>query len=58
LLHPKIGAADHHRTGAILQAGETEEVSEKVPVGADSEVPLTHCLKRSHLLDAVRVEVL
>jgi hypothetical protein len=27
-------------------------------MGADSEVPLTHRLERSHLLDAVRVEAL
>jgi hypothetical protein len=29
-----------------------------VPVGTDSEVPLAHRLKRSNLLDVVRVEVL
>jgi hypothetical protein len=58
LLHPEVGAADRRRSGAILQAGETEEVPEKVPVGTDSEVPLTHCLESSHLLDVVRVEML
>jgi hypothetical protein len=29
-----------------------------MPVHADAEEPLTHCLEGSHLLDAVRVEVL
>jgi hypothetical protein len=29
-----------------------------MPVCTDAEEPLTHCLKGSHLLDAVRVEVL
>jgi hypothetical protein len=58
LLHPEIGAADRCRSGAILQAGEPEEVLEEVPMGTDSEVPLAHCFERHHLLDAVRVEVL
>jgi hypothetical protein len=47
-----------HRAGAILPTGEPEEVLEEVPMGTDSEVPLAHRLERSHLLDAVRVEVL
>jgi hypothetical protein len=29
-----------------------------MPVHADAEEPLAHCLKGSHLLDVVRVEVL
>jgi hypothetical protein len=40
------------------QVGEPEEVLEEVPMGADTEVPLAHHFERSHLLDAVRVEVL
>jgi hypothetical protein len=31
---------------------------EEVPIENDSKVPLTHRLECSHLLDAVRVEVL
>jgi hypothetical protein len=31
---------------------------EEVPAGADAEVPLAHRFERSHLLDAIRVEVL
>jgi hypothetical protein len=58
LLHPEIGAADRRRSGAILQAGEPEEVLEEVPMGADSEVPLAHRLERRHLLDIVQVEIL
>jgi hypothetical protein len=44
--------------GAIPQAGEPEEALEEMLVGADAEVPLAHRLERSHLLDAVWVEVL
>jgi hypothetical protein len=58
LLPPEIGAADRCRVGAIPQAGEPEEVLEEVPMGADAEVPLAHRFECSHLLDAVRVEVL
>jgi hypothetical protein len=35
LLHPKVGVADHHRSGTLLQARELE-VPEKVPMGTDS----------------------
>jgi hypothetical protein len=51
-------APDHHRDTAVLQAGEFKEVPEEVPVCTYSQVPLTQCPERSHLLDAVRVEVL
>jgi hypothetical protein len=58
LLHPEIGAADRRRAGALLLAGEPEEVLEEVPMGTNAEVPLAHRLQRSHLLEAVWVEVL
>jgi hypothetical protein len=58
LLHPKVGTANRRRTGSLPQAGEPEEVPEQMPLCNDAEEPLSHCLEGSHLLDAVRVEVL
>jgi hypothetical protein len=45
LLHPEVGAANHRRLGAILQARELEEVPEEVPMRTDSQVPFAHRLK-------------
>jgi hypothetical protein len=53
-----VGAADRHRAEAIPQAGEPKEILEEVLVGANAEVPLAHHFERSHMRDAVRVEVL
>jgi hypothetical protein len=58
LLRLKVGVADRRRAGAVPQAGEPEEILEQVPVGTNAEVPLVHRSEHSHLLDAVRVEVL
>jgi hypothetical protein len=58
LLHPKVGAANRRHAGSLPQAGEPEEVPKQMPVRTDVEEPLAHCLKGSHLLDAIRVEVL
>jgi hypothetical protein len=58
LLHLDIGTADRRRAGAILQAGEPEEVLEEVSMGTDAEIPLAHHFEHGHLLDAIRVEVL
>jgi hypothetical protein len=58
LLHPEVGAADRRRPRTLLQARELEEVSEKVPMGTDSQLPFTRRLERRHLLNVVRVEVL
>jgi hypothetical protein len=58
LLHVEISTANGLRAGAVPQAGEPEEILEEVPVGADAEVPFAHRFECSHLLDAIRVEVL
>jgi hypothetical protein len=44
--------------GAVPQAGEPEEILEQVLVRANAKEPIAHHFKSSHLLDAIRVEVL
>jgi hypothetical protein len=58
LLHLEIGAANCRRPRTLLQAGELEEVLEKVPMDTNSMVPLAHRFEHRRLLDVVRVEVL
>jgi hypothetical protein len=58
LLHLEVGAANCRRPGTLLQAGELEEVLEKVPMDTNSKVPLAHRFEHRRLLDIVRVEVL
>jgi hypothetical protein len=58
LLHPKVGATNRRRAGSLLQAGEPKEVPEQMPVCTNAVEPLARCLKGSHLLDVVQVDVL